>query len=206
MVSSLKGQVGTGTVGVDYDWGGILAGLAVAYSGGRADYQVTDQASAKEASSWLISAHPYARAQILGDRLTAWGLLGYGLGEMTLAKDLGRRDRHLDDDGRPGTARRAVAGDQPVRPDHEVGRLRDAHDRGRRRCRGDRSAPRPAVGGRHLPDGLRRQRRVDTEAGHRRALRLRRRGDRLRRRDGRRGDLHLPGVGADGFRQTCAYC
>ena len=88
VVSSLKGQVGTGTVGVDYDWGGILAGLAVAYSGGGADYKLAgDQGRADEAASWLISAHPYARAQILGDRLTAWGLLGYGLGQMTLAAD-----------------------------------------------------------------------------------------------------------------------
>ena len=72
---------------MDYDWGGILAGLAVAYSGGGADYKLAgDRARADEAASWLISAHPYARAQILGDRLTAWGLLGYGLGQMTLAK------------------------------------------------------------------------------------------------------------------------
>ena len=88
VVSSLKGQVGTATVGVDYDWGGILAGLAVAYSGGGADYKLAgEKARADEAESWLISAHPYARAQILGDRLTAWGLLGFGLGQMTLAKD-----------------------------------------------------------------------------------------------------------------------
>ena len=88
VVSSLKGQVGTGTVGVDYDFGRILAGLAVAYSGGGADYKLAgDQGRSDEAASWLISAHPYARAQILGDRLTAWGLLGYGLGQMTLAED-----------------------------------------------------------------------------------------------------------------------
>ena len=145
VVSSLKGQVGTGTVGVDYDWGGILAGLAVAYSGGGADYKLAgDQGRADEAASWLISAHPYARAQILGDRLTAWGLLGYGLGQMTLAAGCGGRgERHLDDDGRPGTARRAVAGDQPLRPDREDGRVRDAHDGGRRRYRGrpERTAP-----------------------------------------------------------------
>ena len=88
VVSSLKGQVGTGTVGVDYDFGRILAGLAVAYSGGGADYKLAgEQGRADRAASWLISAHPYARAQILGDRLTAWGLLGYGLGQMTLAED-----------------------------------------------------------------------------------------------------------------------
>ena len=88
IVTLNNGEVATGTVGVDYDWGGILAGLAVAYSGGGADYQVAgDQARADEVASWLISAHPYVRAQILGDRLTAWGLLGYGLGQMTLSED-----------------------------------------------------------------------------------------------------------------------
>ena len=88
MVSLEDGQVGTGTVGVDYDWGGILAGLAVAYSGGGVDYTVTGGAARSDrAASWLISAHPYARARIAGDRLTAWGVLGYGLGQMTLAED-----------------------------------------------------------------------------------------------------------------------
>ena len=62
VVSSLKGQVGTGTVGVDYDFGRILAGLAVAYSGGGADYKLADdKGRSDEAESWLISAHPYAR-------------------------------------------------------------------------------------------------------------------------------------------------
>ena len=92
-VSLTDGQVGTGTVGVDYDWGGILTGLAVAYSGGGADYRVSGGAARSDrAASWLISAHPYARARIVGDRLTAWGLLGYGLGQMTLAEDAQEED------------------------------------------------------------------------------------------------------------------
>lgn len=87
IVTVKDGQVGTGTFGVDYDWGGALAGLAVAYSGGGADYRVAGgHGRADKADSWLISAHPYAQAQVLGDRLTAWGLLGYGLGQMTLAE------------------------------------------------------------------------------------------------------------------------
>ena len=89
-VTLKNGSVGTGTIGVDYDFGSILTGLAVAYSGGGADYTLTSdgkQTRSDEAASWLVSAHPYARAQIIGDRLTAWGLLGYGLGQMTLAAD-----------------------------------------------------------------------------------------------------------------------
>ena len=89
-VTLKNGSVGTGTIGVDYDFGSILTGLAVAYSGGGADYTLASdgkQTRSDETASWLVSAHPYARAQIIGDRLTAWGLLGYGLGQMTLAAD-----------------------------------------------------------------------------------------------------------------------
>ena len=91
VVTLKNGAVGTGTVGVDYDFGPVLAGLAVAYSGGGADYSLRSDGKttrSDEAASWLVSAHPYARAQILGDRLTAWGLLGYGLGQLSLAADV----------------------------------------------------------------------------------------------------------------------
>ena len=90
VVTLKNGSVGTGTVGVDYDFGPVLAGLAVAYSGGGADYELQSdgkKSRSDEAASWLVSAHPYARARILGDRLTAWGLLGYGLGQLSLTAD-----------------------------------------------------------------------------------------------------------------------
>ena len=86
---SLKGTVATGAFGVDYDWGAVLTGLALAYSGGGADFQVDAehlQPRNGMAGSWLVSAHPYARVTVT-DALKVWGLLGYGLGSMSLTED-----------------------------------------------------------------------------------------------------------------------
>lgn len=85
---SLRGTVVTATLGVDYDWGPALTGLALAYSGAGADFQgAVEQLRPRSgtAGSWLVSAHPYARLSVL-DGLELWGLLGYGLGGMTLAE------------------------------------------------------------------------------------------------------------------------
>ena len=86
---SLRGTIATGTAGVDYDWGGVLTGLAMAYTGGGGDFQ-TDKPYLEQrsgtAESWLLSAHPYARVNVI-DGLEVWGLLGYGLGMMTLTED-----------------------------------------------------------------------------------------------------------------------
>ena len=86
---SLRGTVVTAAAGVDYDWGPVLAGLALAYSGAGADFQgAVEQLRPRSgtAGSWLVSAHPYARLRVL-EGLELWGLLGYGLGGMTLAED-----------------------------------------------------------------------------------------------------------------------
>ena len=81
---SVGGEVGTATVGVDYDWDRVLAGLALAYTGGEADYSVTGAAARTgRAGSWMISAHPYARVHVT-DEVQAWGVLGYGLGGLTM--------------------------------------------------------------------------------------------------------------------------
>ena len=86
---SLRGTIATGAAGVDYDWGGVLTGLAMAYTGGGGNFQ-TDAADLEQrsgmAESWLLSAHPYARVSVV-DGLEVWGLLGYGLGMMTLTED-----------------------------------------------------------------------------------------------------------------------
>ena len=86
---SLRGTVVTATAGVDYDWGALLTGLALAYSGAGADFRgAVEQIHPRSgtAGSWLVSAHPYARWTVL-EGLELWGLLGYGLGEMTLAEE-----------------------------------------------------------------------------------------------------------------------
>ena len=86
---SLRGTIATGTGGVDYDWGGVLTGLAVAYSGGAGNFRTEGshlQPRNGTADSWLVSAHPYARVA-LAKWLEVWGLFGYGLGMMSLTED-----------------------------------------------------------------------------------------------------------------------
>ena len=79
-------------VGADYDWGRLVTGLSVAYSGGGGEYTVRGTGDLKDRTgdlqSWLLSTHPYASLK-LTDRLQVWGLLGYGLGQMSLAEDGG---------------------------------------------------------------------------------------------------------------------
>ena len=86
---SLRGTIATATGGVDYDWGGVLTGLAVAYSGGGGNFQTEGthlQPRNGTAESWLVSAHPYVRLD-LAEWLEVWGLFGYGLGMMSLTED-----------------------------------------------------------------------------------------------------------------------
>ena len=86
---SLRGTIATGTAGVDYDWGGVLTGLAMAYTGGGGNFQTDDphlEPRSGTAEIWMLSAHPYARVNVV-DGLEVWGLLGYGLGMMSLTED-----------------------------------------------------------------------------------------------------------------------
>ena len=82
---SLDGSVTTGMLGADYEWGRMLAGLAVSRSIGDGGFEpAADVKSEMEAS--LTSVHPYFRV-VLGEGMSAWGLAGYGKGGMSLKED-----------------------------------------------------------------------------------------------------------------------
>ena len=84
---SVDGRVTTGMLGADYDWGRMLAGLAVAHSVGDGGFEPAGDADARsgmEAS--LTSVYPYFRAA-LGEGWSVWALAGYGMGDMTLEED-----------------------------------------------------------------------------------------------------------------------
>ena len=88
---SLDGDVTTVTLGADATQGGWLAGVAVALSegeGGFRDHADTDHGSRGSGTleSTLTSVHPYARLEV-SERLTVWGTLGYGSGDLTLEVD-----------------------------------------------------------------------------------------------------------------------
>ena len=78
----MDGEVTTGIVGADAAWERWLAGVAVSVSEGEGTYAYGEVGSGKLEST-LTGVHPYARVEV-NDRVQAWGLLGFGAGEMTM--------------------------------------------------------------------------------------------------------------------------
>ncbi len=81
---SLRGDVVTGLVGMDYESGRFLSGLAVGFSRGNGGFS-----GGAEAEASLTGGYPYMRIQV-GENLSLWGVLGYGRGEFSLTEENGR--------------------------------------------------------------------------------------------------------------------
>lgn len=77
------GEVMTGALGADYEFGSLVTGLAVTYSTGSGRFELGRPGDDDfgDASTTLTSAFPYARLA-LSDRLFTWGVLGYGSGQL----------------------------------------------------------------------------------------------------------------------------
>ena len=85
---SVDGEVTTFTLGADAAWARWLAGVAVSLSEGEGGFrdrpETGDESRGTGAlESTLTSVHPYARLAV-NERLSVWGILGYGTGELTL--------------------------------------------------------------------------------------------------------------------------
>ena len=85
---SVDGEVTTFTLGGDAAWGRWLGGVAVSLSegeGGFSDHaeEGDESRGAGALESTLTSVHPYLRYEA-SERLSVWGILGYGTGELTL--------------------------------------------------------------------------------------------------------------------------
>ena len=81
----LDGEVLTGTLGADADWGRLLAGVAVSLSEGEGTFNDpgVDRGSVE---STMTTVSPYARFNV-SERVSAWGLAGWGTGAMTIVQD-----------------------------------------------------------------------------------------------------------------------
>ena len=79
------GEFLTGVIGADADWGGVLAGVAVSLSEGEGgfDNPGADGDNPGSIESTLTTVSPYARFR-LTERVSAWGLAGWGTGDMTV--------------------------------------------------------------------------------------------------------------------------
>ena len=80
----LDGEVTTGILGADAEWERWLAGVALSVSEGEGTFDQPDVDSGTVESS-LSSINPYVRYEA-SDRLSVWGLLGYGTGDMTMTQ------------------------------------------------------------------------------------------------------------------------
>ena len=98
---SLDGDVTTFTFGADAARGRWLGGVALAHSTGEGGYRDHDDSGdpnhrgrgSGTLESSLTSVHPYARLAV-SERLSLWGILGYGTGDLTLTVDAaGNRPR-----------------------------------------------------------------------------------------------------------------
>ena len=90
----IEGEVTTGILGADAEWSRVLAGVAVSVSEGEGTF---DQPGVDSGTieSTMTAVSPYARFMV-NDQVSAWGLAGFGSGDMTIvqaANDRGQPER-----------------------------------------------------------------------------------------------------------------
>ena len=97
----LDGEVTTAMLGADVAHKRWLAGAAVAYSEGTGGYALTSGAESAfdkgEVESRMTTLFPYARLS-LSERVSAWGLVGYGTGTLTLTEENGDAQKRYTTD------------------------------------------------------------------------------------------------------------
>ena len=90
----IDGSVTTGILGADAEWSRLLAGVAVSVSEGEGTFSQPG-VDTGTIESTMTTVSPYARLN-LNDRLSVWGLAGWGTGDMTVvqaANDRGQPER-----------------------------------------------------------------------------------------------------------------
>ena len=85
-----EGEVTTGMVGADLSSGRWLAGGALSHARGKGSFAPAAQRAEGASEVRLTTVHPYARVR-LGERMSVWGLAGYGKGELTVTAPGGER-------------------------------------------------------------------------------------------------------------------
>ena len=82
---TLDGDVTTGLLGADAQWDRLLAGVMVSQSKGDGSYRLNTKMGDDEGTveSTMTGVYPYARLE-LNERVSAWGIVGGGSGELTL--------------------------------------------------------------------------------------------------------------------------
>ena len=87
---SMDGNVLSGHIGVDYQRGGLLLGLALGHSSGEVDYvdSVGGSRSRGTVDSELLSVYPYIHYSPDGAGVeAAWAMVGFGVGEAEVQRE-----------------------------------------------------------------------------------------------------------------------
>ena len=92
---SVRGDVASGTLGVDYAAGPWLAGLALSHSAGWGSYSQPNTPGGEVTSS-LTGAYPYVSYEAVPERLAFWLAGGYGRGGLRLTPGGGGGGDPLD--------------------------------------------------------------------------------------------------------------
>ncbi len=89
----VDGKVLTGTLGADAEWDRLLAGVAVSLSEGEGKFDSpgVDTGQSGDIESTMTTVSPYLRFKVT-ERVSAWGLAGFGTGDMTIGFDDGVMD------------------------------------------------------------------------------------------------------------------
>ncbi len=90
--AAIEGDVTTAMLGVDYEKGKLLAGVALSRSSGDGGFE---NGGRSELEATLTSVHPYFR-YAASERLSLWGILGMGQGEMTLDESGQKHETDID--------------------------------------------------------------------------------------------------------------
>ena len=184
-VGALEGEVATAMLGFDSRWGRWRAGVVASHSRGQGTY-TPPTAPGGAVASTLTALHPYAGYDV-NARTSVWGVVGYGVGEVSLtpARATTARETDLTNTMAAVGGRAALSVRSGRAGRFELALRSDARltNTGRRRrggaARGDGTNPPGADAARRRGRGaVRPGRRADADGGGGAALRHRRRGDR----------------------------
>ena len=125
---SVDGEVASAMLGADWTRDRVLAGLMLSHSRGEGGYR--DGSGTGEVESTLTALFPYAR-YALSERVSVWGMAGYGEGTLTLTPRGAGADApgHGSGDGCSGRSRRSCRGwDRGADAGCDVRRVCRAHE------------------------------------------------------------------------------
>ena len=107
---TLDGEVASGMLGADFARDRATVGLALAHSSGDGSYR---GAGSGEVESTLTGLYPYGRYEA-SERVSLWGVVGYGTGELTLKPEGGARVETDTDLGLAAAGVRGVLAEAPA--------------------------------------------------------------------------------------------